>query len=145
MGKTVHQLELHYLANLRQYQEVIESAWNDNGLDGSTIPSWFEYESLFENSDMVNPVTIDWVKLKTNERAMFRYLNGAIFVIQEQMIFWRLDREVIFHMVYVFMDAYLQMMIDYRDWRFGNDIIHGRGNGAGYMSHIRKWRVNKDV
>lgn len=134
MGKTKNNLEQTFLTQLVQQQEILYYAWYGAPTQCDTIPSIESYQMLFDNSDVLDPLIVDWEFLAHDETKLFMYLNEIIFVIQEQMIFWRLNPKSIYNVVYVTMDNYMRMMNDLRSWKFGNKEIY-------MVQPIQEWRI----
>jgi len=120
MGKTNKHLECAFLVQLCQQQELLYYAWHGIPIIlDSSIPSVEEYEHLFRKSEVLCPLTVNWQVLTESEDELFSYLNEIIYVIQEQMIFWRLDENVKYHVIYINMDNYVRLLNDFRSWKFG--------------------------
>lgn len=118
---------------LGQYQDLIYNSWHDVDTRGTSVPLYDAYDELFNRSRFVNPLWVDWHALVKDKPAFDFYLNEIIFILEEQLLFWRLDPKVIYNQIYIFMQDYLRTIIEYRSKMY-EPIL------TGSLTRVQSWK-----
>lgn len=88
----------------------------------TVLPSFFLYEKSWEGSDYINPFLFDWMLF--DETKHQSYLLLLVSVMDEQLMFWEVDRPSTNHEVFLGFKAYVKAIKVFYDYIYGWGFFH---------------------